>query len=154
MQQIKEKITEAAPRHKLQKPYPYDSMWVHPPDPTMRKSFNVAHFHLRPVFVWLPELTQPRGVTDGRLPCPRCKSAKDVIVKGWTQKGSRRAILPDSCCDLLGKYYMCHRCMENNKSKPKASGLHAVLCEFGSVFFMRMHLSLACAPSVFPTTNC
>ncbi|CAN0283801.1 unnamed protein product, partial [Ectocarpus sp. 4 AP-2014] len=36
--------------------------------------------------------------------------------KGWTQKGSRRAILPDSCCDLLGKYYMCHRCMETNKS--------------------------------------
>ncbi|CAM9602160.1 unnamed protein product, partial [Hapterophycus canaliculatus] len=95
-------------------------MWVYPPDPTMRKTIRVEDHHLRPVFVWLPEFTHPRGVTGGRFPCPRCKTTKDVIVKGWTQKGSRRAILRNSCCDLLGKFYRCNGCAERNKSKPKA----------------------------------
>lgn len=102
----------------------------------MKNKIIVGHHHRRPVFVWLPQLTHPSGVPGWRLPCPRCKSTKHVIVKGWTQEGSRRGILRDSCCDIVGKYYFCGMCDENNKSKPKASvapnaeGSNIILFEF------------------------
>lgn len=57
-----------------------------PPHRTMHKTIEDTHFHLRPVFVWFPELTQPRAVPDERLPFRRCKCTKHVIVKGYTQK--------------------------------------------------------------------
>lgn len=116
---IKEKIALAAPRHKLVTKYPYDSLWVHPPDPTMRKTLNVGDHHLRSVFVCIPELTHPQSLPDGRPPCPRCKTTHRVIIKGSTQKLSRRAIMRDACCDLLGYFYKCQQYEEDNKDKPK-----------------------------------
>lgn len=118
--QIKKKISKATPRHRLQHDYPYKSLWVNPPDPMMRATINVSDHHLRPVFVWLPEFTHPRALPEGRPPCPRCKSTDNVVVKGWTQN-SRRAILRDSCCDLLGYFYKCNACEQKNKDKPQAS---------------------------------
>ena len=125
---IKSTISQAADKHRLTGSYPYDSLWVHPPDPTMaRNTVNVGDHHLRSVFVWVPELTHPRGLPDGRPPCPRCKTTRDVVVKGWTQKLTRRAVLRDSCCDLLVYFYHCRNCAENNKGKPKASSLKLAL---------------------------
>ncbi|CAM9418978.1 unnamed protein product [Pylaiella littoralis] len=75
---IKDTISKAAPRHKLQHPYPYNDMWVYPPNPTTRSNIIVGHHHRRPVFVRLPESTHPCGVPDGRLPCPLCKSTPNM----------------------------------------------------------------------------
>jgi len=121
LQGIKDTVADAAPRHKLEKRYPYSDFWVLPRDPTMLRKIDVSDHHLRPVFLWLPELSHPRAVPGGRPPCPRCKHNNQVIVKGWTQKDSRRAILRDSCCDLLGKFYLCRACVEKNTHVSKAS---------------------------------
>lgn len=117
--QIKAKISESAPNHVIGK-YPYDDLWVYPPIPTMLKTLNVEDFHLRGVFVWIPEFTFPHAFPEGRPPCPRCKTASHVIAKGFTQKESRRGVLRDSCCDLLGFSYHCHGCESKNHGKPKA----------------------------------
>lgn len=128
MEDIKGTITDAAPRHKLEKPYPYSDLWVHPPDPTMRATIQVKDHQLRSVFVWLPELSHPHAVRGRRPPCPRCRTNHRLIVKGWTQQGPRRAILRDSCCDLLCKYYLCHACVEKNERLPNPSAADFALC--------------------------
>ena len=116
--QIKEKISASAPNHVIGK-YPFDDLWVHPPNPTMLKTLDLEDHHLRSVFVWIPEFTFPDAFPEGRPPCPRCKTTYRVIAKGFTQKESRRAILRSSCCDLLGYFYHCHGCKSNNKGKEK-----------------------------------
>ncbi|CAN0362658.1 unnamed protein product [Pylaiella littoralis] len=58
---------------------------------------------------------------EGRQPCPRCKTTSHVIAKRFTQKESRRAVLRDSCCDLLGFLHHCHGCESKNQGKPKNS---------------------------------
>ena len=116
--QIKEKISASAPNHVIGK-YPFDDLWVHPPNPTMLKTLDLEDHHLRSVFVWIPELTFPDAFPEGRPPCPRCKTTSRVIAKGFTQKESRRAIRRSSCCDLLGYFYHCHGCKSNNKGKEK-----------------------------------
>ena len=116
--QIKEKISASAPNHVIGK-YPFDGLWVHPPNPTMLKTLDLEDHHLRSVFVWIPEFTFPDAFPEGRPSCPRCKTTSRVIAKGFTQKESRRAILRSSCCDLLGYFYRCHGCKSNNKGKEK-----------------------------------
>ena len=69
--------------------------------------------HLRSALLKVPQLMHPRGY--GRAPCPRCKTRRDVVVKGWLQKLTRRAVL----LDVLGYLYECRNCVEN-KGKPKA----------------------------------
>jgi len=115
---IKAKISESAPKHVIGR-FPYQSLWVHPSDPTMLKTLNLEDHHLRSVFVWIPEFSFPHALPGGRPPCPRCKTTAHVVVKGFTQKDSRRAILRDSCCDLLGYFYHCNGCQSKNKDKPK-----------------------------------
>lgn len=116
--QIKDKISANAPNHMVGK-YPFDDLWVHPPNPTMLKSLKLEDHHLRSVFVWIPEFTFPRAFPEGRPPCPRCMTTSQVIAKGFTQRESRRAVLRDSCCDLLGYFYHCKGCESNNKGKAK-----------------------------------
>eukprot|EP00903_Cladosiphon_okamuranus_P019959 g18342.t1 len=115
---VKAKISESAPKHVIGK-YPFEGLWVHPPDPTMLKTVNLEDHHLRSIFVWIPELSFPHAFPEGRLPCPRCESTTNVIVKGFTQKCSRRAILRDSCCDLVGYFYHCNGCQRKNKGVSK-----------------------------------
>ena len=114
--QIKETISGSAPNNVIGK-YPFDDLWVHPPNPTMVKTLDLEDHHLRSVFVWTPEITFPAAFPKGRPPCPRCKTTFRVSAKGFTQKESRRAILRNSCCDLLGYFYHCHGCKSNNKGK-------------------------------------
>ena len=85
----------------------------------MRNTVNVGDHHLRSVFAWVPELNHSRGLPGERPPCPRCKTTRDVVVKGWTQKMTRRAVLRGSCCHPLGYFYKCRNRGENNKEKPK-----------------------------------
>ena len=47
-------------------------------------------------------------------------STKYDVVKGWIQKGSRRAILRNPCCDISGKFYECNTSVEH-ESTAKAS---------------------------------
>lgn len=115
---IKGEISASSPGHVITS-FPFKDLWVHPPNPTMLPSVNLEDFHLRSVFVWIPEFTFPTAFPDGRPPCPRCKTTKHVIAKGFTQKESRRAILRDSCCDVLGYFYHCHGCQNKNKGKDK-----------------------------------
>ena len=108
--QIKEKILGSAPNHIIGE-YPFDDLWVHPPNPTMLKTFHSEDHHLRSVFVWIPEFTFPAAFPEGRPP--------RVIAKGFTQKGSRQAFLRNSCCDLLGYFNHRHGCKSNKKGKEK-----------------------------------
>eukprot|EP00904_Undaria_pinnatifida_P012833 jgi/Undpi1/8680/HiC_scaffold_25.g11145.m1 len=87
----------------------------------MLRTLDLEDHHLRSVFVWIPEFTFPAASPEGRPPCPRCKTTSRVIAKGFTQKESRRAILRNFCCDLLGYFYHCHGCKSNNKGKEKGS---------------------------------
>jgi len=98
LQQDKSNISASAPKHVIGT-YPFNGLWVHPRDPTMLKTMNLEDHHLRSIFVWIPEYSFPHALVEGRPPCPRCDTAKNVIAKGFS---SRRAILRDSCCDLLG----------------------------------------------------
>ena len=126
-----------------------------------RNMVNVGHHHLRSVFVWVPEQTHPRGLQEGRPPCPRCKTTRDVVVKGWTQKLTRRAVLRGSCCDLLDYFYTCRDCGENNKGKPKVgcfSACAVILLSFGAEATDRAHnlaqaadLPSSCLP---PSSSC
>ena len=110
----RKRFSTSAPNHVIGK-YPFDDLWVHPPNPTMLKTLDLEDHHLRSVFVWIPEFTFPDAFPEGRPPCPRCKTTYRVIAKGFTQKESRRAILRSSCCDLLGYFYHCHGCKSNNQ---------------------------------------
>ena len=95
--QIKREISQEAGRDKLTGSDPCNNLQVHPSDPTVaRNTVNVGDHHLRFVFVWVLEQTHPRGLPEERPPCPRYKTARYVVIKGWTQKLTRRAVLPVS----------------------------------------------------------
>jgi len=47
LQGIKDTVADAAPRHKLEKRYPYSDFWVLPRDPTMLRKIDVSDHHLR-----------------------------------------------------------------------------------------------------------
>eukprot|EP00904_Undaria_pinnatifida_P000542 jgi/Undpi1/10489/HiC_scaffold_29.g12939.m1 len=125
--QIKENISRSAPNHVIGK-YLFDDLWVHPPTPTMLKTLDLEDHQLCSVFVWIPELTFPAAFSKGRPPCPRRKTTSRVIAKGFTQKESRRAILRNYCCDLLGYFCHCHGYKSNNMGKEK-SAVHADVLE-------------------------
>ena len=108
----------SAPNHVIRE-YPFDDLWIHPPNPKMIKTLDLEDHHLRYVFVWTPVFTFPTAFPEGRLPCPRCETTSRVIAKGFTQKESRRDILRNSCCNLLGYFYHGHGCKSNNKGKEK-----------------------------------
>lgn len=115
LQLVKRKLSASAPNHVIGT-YPFDGLWVHPPDPTMLKTVKLEDHHLRSILVWVPEYSFPHALPEGRPPCPRCKTTVNVIAKGFT---SRRAILRDSYCDLLGYLYHCNGCENKNKGKDK-----------------------------------
>lgn len=74
--------------------------------------------------------TGQQAFEGGRPPCPRCKTSKDVISKGWMQHGSRVATLRNGFCDLTTYWYQCRKCQGYNKSKCRVSV--CVLCVFHS----------------------
>ena len=53
----------------------------------------VDDYHFRSALVRVPQLMHPRGLPDGRPPCPRCKTRRHVAAKGLLQKLTRRDVL-------------------------------------------------------------
>ncbi|CAM9749860.1 unnamed protein product [Pylaiella littoralis] len=92
---IKDTISKAAPRHKLQHPYPYNDMWVYPPNPTMRSNIIVRHHHRRPVSVWLPDLVKKvyGGLVDKKTKQPLFRAEALEAVKRL------RVHIVEDCCN-------------------------------------------------------
>ncbi|KAJ3081332.1 hypothetical protein HDU99_005967, partial [Rhizoclosmatium hyalinum] len=94
--------------------------WIYPPDPTAGQSIKLPLFHLKRIFVWVPEWFHghyfvqeghkhnPRGKKgqkDHRIPlCPVCRTNHTVQSKGIE---SRRALLDDDWATVLYRRYCC-----------------------------------------------
>lgn len=119
-------LRETQDAFKLSNKYPSkESFMIYPPDGRMGDTTSTGvdpgidgeDSSRRPIFVWRPEVAFPDAFEGGRPPCPRCKTSKDVISKGWMQHGSRVATLRNGFCDLTTYWYQCRKCQGYNKSK-------------------------------------
>ena len=92
--------------------FPFTDVMVYPPGLAFGDLLVSDHYYRRPCFVWMVELACRRHFP-GRLHCPVCKSIRGSKRKEWC---SRRAILRDGPCDIIGIVYKCIACA---KGKPK-----------------------------------
>jgi hypothetical protein len=95
--------------------YPYDSLYVHPPDPTCQAFPGVEPFYLQKVFVWVPEARWPAAFPAGTPSCPRCERANCVRSNGFVPHVARRVVGERSTFYMTGRRYECKACMRANK---------------------------------------
>ena len=88
---------------------PNKTFWVHPPDSAMKSSTVVGDWHLRSIFIWLPDMVFKKYIPHG-VPCPRCKTATAVKKKGWISHKCRRGITRNRCIELATYFYECRLC--------------------------------------------
>ena len=79
----------------------------------MKAVTKLEDWHLRSIFVWLPEIAFERYIPAGVPNCPRCKTAERVIKKGWISNKFRRGIMRHRCAELTTYFYQCSQCRDD-----------------------------------------